>query len=118
MDTLVHWVNLVVCAVLALVLAVAVLSPRVRDGIVMKLGLMSMSLGFAITSFRLWDGWDCSDLQAEGRALAMIHIGVLLAALSYVLRSRNGRLKLRRRTDWADLPDDELERAAAQRAEP
>jgi hypothetical protein len=118
MDTLIHWVNLVVCAVLALALATAVLSPRVRDGIVMKLGLMSMSLGFAITAYRLWDGWDCSDLQAEGRALAMIHIGVLLAALSYALRSRGGRLKLRRRTDWAELTDDELERALSQKAEP
>jgi hypothetical protein len=87
--------------VISLALVVAILSPRVRDGIVIKVGLCAMSLGFgAITMRWLFRPWNIQMLEA---AIAMVEVGAVVAVLGYVWRTRRAGHPLRRSTDWGLL---------------
>lgn len=77
----------------------AVMSPRVRDGIVIKIGLVCLSVGFAgIFFFHLSRPDGPHPLAA---AQALVHLGVLICAAGYVMRRRrhNG-VSRRRASDW------------------
>lgn len=91
--------NAVVSAALAAVLAWAVMSPAVRDGIVIKAGLIAMSLGFAGVSVMSWmQTW-----WALPRALIILHLGLLVLGLGYWSRTRKAGHPLRRVADFVDL---------------
>jgi len=105
MDALTSWLNAWTCAVLAIIFGWAVLSPRVHDGVIIKAGLISMALGFAATAWALADGQSCDDLHVLGRAEMLIHGGLLVVMFGFALRTRGGREKRRRVTDWGDLDD-------------
>lgn len=86
---------------LALVAGWAVMSPRVNDGIVIKIGLVGISIGF-MASVLL-------SLEPQGeRALAMahacVHIGALICWVGYLWRKVYGkdRRYSKRMSDWVD----------------
>lgn len=77
----------------------AVMSRRVDDGIVIKLGLICMSLGFAASGVL---GLESRGAEPLSYAHALLHIGLLICVVGYLLRSHRPRL-LKRATDWMDL---------------
>lgn len=98
-------VNATMCGGIGLVLVAAVLSPRVRDGVVIKTGLITMAAGFLSLA---WVVAGVGGAQCEAplllRLLALVHTGVLVVVVGYVLRARKAH-PMRRATDWAELDD-------------
>ena len=100
MDHIIAIGNLVACGLLAAGALWAVLSPRVQDGIVIKIGLGAMSLGFAALGAALGDG---RELQHVGRALGLVHLGLLVVAAGIGIRwKRAGRVY--RIDEWITTP--------------
>lgn len=100
MDVIIAIVNLWACVALSAGALWAVLSPRVQDGIVIKVGLGAMSLGFAALGAALADG---HELQLVGRALGLVHLGLLLVAAGIAIRwKRAGRVY--RIDEWITPP--------------
>lgn len=83
MESLLHSANAAACALIACALVAAVLSPRVRDGVVAKLGMIVMAFGFAALGLLLSDGLDAADYTGVERALGLVHAGLLLAAVGF-----------------------------------
>jgi hypothetical protein len=95
-DVIVTVLNTVVSAALALVLAWAVMTHRVRDGVIIKLGLICMSIGLGVTAAELVDGITCSDLLPLNRAGLLLYLGLWVVGVGYGLHLRAGR-------SWRDL---------------
>lgn len=93
---------------LAIVFGWAVMSPRVRDGIVIKFGLILMSLGLALLSYSLPD--PAPVLRPMLFAGTLTLAGMLVVVVGAVLRVVKPPRRLRRVTDWADLSDSGLVR--------
>lgn len=77
----------------------AVMSRRVDDGIVIKLGLIAMCLGFLASGLL---GLEPRGPEPLAYANSLIHVGLLICVVGYLLRSHRPRL-LKRATDWMDL---------------
>lgn len=90
--------NAAACGLIALVLIFAVLHPRVQDGIVVKVGLISMALGFGSISVWSLDGLAEGDAQHMARSTLMISAGAFVVLAGYVIR--NLRHPARRLSDW------------------
>jgi RsiW-degrading membrane proteinase PrsW (M82 family) len=108
MDALIDSVNVLASAALAVLLGWAAMSPRVRDGVVIKAGLVLAALGFAATAWAVSYAQHCTDWVVVGRAQVLIHSGAMLIIVGWVMRTRGGRRKLRRTTDWSDLDERRL----------
>lgn len=94
--------NTIMSLVLALLASVAVLSARVRDGIIIKGGLICIALGFlgaALVSL------EQSGAAALATAHALVHVGLLVIAVGYLWRTYRSRRSgtMRRVSDWVDL---------------
>jgi hypothetical protein len=81
----------------------AILSPRVRDGTIGKIGLMCCSVGFAAMAIKMSDGFASDDLWAIANVMVLINIGAALLAAEWAWRSFRARRVLRRMSDWMDL---------------
>lgn len=103
--------NVIVGSLFVVALTYAVLSPKVHDGIVVKLGLSLMALGFLVSTYALANGADCTDVKTLDGAIALVNFGAVTVLAGYLLRTGYGRKKKRRFTDWADL--DEAQRAVS-----
>ena len=89
------------CGFITVALLWAILSRHVRDGIIVKAGLILMSLGHGTIALRFFDMWVTDALRMD-RAILLINAGLLLVLLGYFLRSRS-RHGARRLTDWTDF---------------
>lgn len=69
----------------------AILSHRVRDGIVIKTGLIFLASGCSVTAWHLFNGINCEDLMALNRARLVTLIGMSVIAAGYWLRLRAGQ---------------------------
>lgn len=103
MDMTIALTNATACMVLSLAAGWACLSSRVRDGVVIKLGLIAMAIGFFVHAWIMFDGVDLADAVAMARAQFVINAGMLIVVLGWLVRTRGGRDRKRRTTDWADL---------------
>jgi hypothetical protein len=106
MDSIWTQVNTVVCCLLALATSWACLSRRVHDGLVIKLGLILLALGFSGHAWITHDGIDAYDAVALTRAQLLINAGMALAVIGWLLRGRSGRKghpPERRTSDFVDL---------------
>ncbi len=103
MDVFVSIINAIASAMIALGLVAAILSKRVLDGVVIKIGLCSMALGFIVIALHMLR--IAPDLQGLERALLLINSGIAVVILGYLSRYRTVGHALRRATDWADLDD-------------
>jgi hypothetical protein len=103
MDVFISIVNAAASAMIALGLVAAILSKRVLDGVVIKIGLCSMALGFVVIAIHM--ARVATDLQGLERALLLINSGIAVVILGYLSRYRTVGHALRRATDWADLDD-------------
>jgi len=100
METLLSLFNAATCGLVSLVLLWAILSPRVHDGVVVKCGLIAMSLGFGSIALRMADGIGPNDGAGLARSILMVNTGIAVVIAGYVWRTRRERHKLRRSTDW------------------
>lgn len=91
--------NTAASGLLAGVAAWAVMSPRVRCGLLAHLGLVLVSVGFFGVFLMGMQGY--SYLAALEAAHAMVHIGLVLCALGYLQRARR-RGHQRRVSDWVE----------------
>jgi hypothetical protein len=97
-DAVITSFNAATSAALAGLTVWAILSHRVKDGVVIKAGLMCLALGLAVTAWHLVDGIGCEDLLPLNRARALINVGLLISLAGYAREVRAGRT-------WRDLID-------------
>jgi hypothetical protein len=107
MDLALSILNAVVFALLAVVLVVLILHPRINDGVVIKAGLISMAAGFGALALLFWDGIGPPELLGVQRALMLINAGIAVVVIGYLVRS--GGHGLRRVTDWAQLRTEAMD---------
>lgn len=105
MDSTITLVNFLTCVFMAAVASYGVLSTRVRDGVVVKIGLIFVALGFAGHAWVLYDGLDLTDVVAMARAQLLINAGGVIVGLGWAIRTAGGRHPRRRTSDWAELDD-------------
>ncbi len=91
MDQLIAYFNSAASAILACVIGWAILSHRVKDGVVIKIGLIVMCTGFVGTSYLLLDGVCMEDAYGLNRAEALVHVGMVIVLIGYALHRRRGR---------------------------
>jgi len=90
MDRVIDLLNIAACGLLSTGCLWAVLSPRVQDGIVIKLGLGLLAAGFFGVGMAL--AGERPQFVIE-RALALVHLGLLVVGAGIALRwKRAGRV--------------------------
>lgn len=89
MDAL-TFINLLSSALLAVLAAYAVMGHWVRDGVVIKTGLIAMSMGHALVALQVFDGIDCGDMLYINRARTLANAGLLLVLAGYAWRHYRG----------------------------
>lgn len=102
MDNLLLVLNIAACVLLASLCTWAVLSPRVRDGVLVKLGLILAVQGFAGLGVALAGGYP---LLVIVRALGLLHVGLLVVVCGWWWRRVKAGNSQRRVSDWMDLSD-------------
>lgn len=91
--------NCIVTGLIAILLGWAVMSPKIKDGLVIKLGLACMAVGFFGVAAMSWlDQW-----WMMPRALAAIHLGLLVCIAGAWYRTRKTGGLWSKVTDWGDL---------------
>ena len=103
MELLLLLVNAAACGAISLALLWAILSPRVHDGVVIKVGLICMALGFGAIAVRLLGDQGSSQEFAVLKALAVVNAGIAIVIVGYVLRKVRRQHPVRRSTDWGEL---------------
>ncbi len=86
MEEVLFAINGVACLAISAALLFCVVSPRVDDGIVMKIGLGCMSASFGALSYHLSDGLSVGEERTIERALLLLTIGVVLVAAPKIHR--------------------------------
>lgn len=88
---------------LACLIVWAVLSPRVRDGVVIKSGLILMALGLGALSLQHLAG--VTDSERISRALFMLLAGLMVVMVGVLWRRAHRPRLSRRASDWHDFDD-------------
>ena len=102
METLFSLINSGACGLVSMALIGAVLHPKVHDGIVIKVGLICMALGFGAIALLLYEGVMPRTLVGMEHALMLVNAGIAVVILGYVWRKSKVHHPVRRATDWAD----------------
>ena len=90
MDDFIAILNGVISVAFSAVLVWGVLSPRVRDGVVVKFGMILMAIGFALSAALLLDGIDHADLIPLNRSRLLSHVGAVVAVVGWAWRMYRG----------------------------
>lgn len=90
---------------IGVVLIAAVLSRKVKDGIVVKAGLICLALAFASVGCMLIDGIAWGGAIYLARALVLQSVGLLLLVAGYLIRRHRAGTPLTRISDWIDLDE-------------
>lgn len=90
MNQMLSLINLMSSCVLAALAAWAVMSPTVKDGVVVKVGLIFLSFGHAIAATHLFGGIEAADLMGLNRARFVSNTGLVVIVLGYWWRHRCG----------------------------
>lgn len=99
MDALLAIINAAASGLIALALIAAIVSTRVHDGVVIKVGLIGMALGFGSIALRLLDGLTNSDAAGLAKSLVLINAGIAVAIVGYLLRRARAGHQVRRASD-------------------
>lgn len=94
--------TVVLSIVLAVVLTWAVLTPRVRDGVVVKAGLICMAIAHATLAAHVSE---MQPLHGLTHAMLLLSIGTTLVLFGVLVRLLHPRKPRRRSSDWfGDAP--------------
>jgi hypothetical protein len=91
--------NTFAAGMLATVSAWAVMSPRVRCGLIAHIGLVMISVGFFGVFLMGFETYIYAAAMAA--AQAFVHVGLVLCAIGYAQRTRR-RGQQRRVSDWVE----------------
>lgn len=100
MFELISIINAVVCLSMFLLCIFAILHPSVNDGVVIKFGLILLTVGFGTIAYKLSGMCDLYDVQSLEKALLLVHSGAIVLVIGYALRVFNAGHKMQRITDW------------------
>lgn len=100
MEFLLSLINAAACGLISVALIGAILSPRVHDGIVVKIGLISMAIGFGAIALRLLEGVKADEIAGLERALLLVNSGLAVVIIGYVMRKIRVHHPVRRIEDW------------------
>jgi hypothetical protein len=100
MDLMLAYVNAFTCGLISLVLVAAILSPRVQDGVVIKVGLIAMAMGFGSLALRLIDKSNSMCDPHWQRSILLVNFGIATVVMGYLLRRAMAHHQLRRLSDW------------------
>lgn len=104
MDALLAIINAAASGLIALALIAAIVSTRVHDGVVIKVGLIGMALGFGSIALRLLDGLTNSDAAGLAKSLVLINAGIAVSIVGYLLRRARAGHQVRRVSDLLGKP--------------
>ena len=90
MDHILSLVNVATSCGLAALAGWAVITPAVRDGVIVKIGLIAMSTGHGVAAMHLFDGIAQADLLGLNKARFISNIGLVLVLGGYWWRYRRG----------------------------
>lgn len=93
-------INAVVCLSLFFLSLFAILHPAVNDGIVIKFGLILLTVGFGTLAYKLSGMCDLNDIQSLEKALLFVHVGAIILVIGYALRVIKAGHKMQRVSDW------------------
>lgn len=98
-----YYLNALSSLVAAVALTLFVLSPRVQEGLVVKLGLGLMTFGLAATSvlILLHPETDASLWEGLWNAGLLTRVGLVIVVAGYWLKTRRVRHACRRKSDWS-----------------
>lgn len=96
-------INATVCFLLFIAAVFAILHPSVKDGVVIKVGLMFLAVGFGSLAFKLLGGIDSAELHGLLKTMLLVHIGAAISFCGYVLRVLKTGHKMQRVSDWTDI---------------
>jgi len=104
METLLSWINALACGLISLALIGAIVSPRVHDGVVIKIGLICLALGFGAIAPLLLSP-DMLPFRTLGmeRALMLVNAGIAVVIVGYLMRKARTQRQITGSTDWAEL---------------
>jgi len=105
MDLLHSWINAAACGLISVALIGAILSPKVHDGVVIKIGLICLAAGFGAIALRLIDGIGPDEVVGLERSLLLVNAGIAVVIVGYLMRKARRHHPVRRSTDWAQLMD-------------
>jgi len=103
MDILFLWLNAAACGLISVAIIGAVISPRVHDGVVIKVGLICMAVGFGAISLQLLE---C--VEALTRPLMLVNSGIAIVIVGYLMRKARARHPVRRTSDWFTIMEGKL----------
>ena len=101
-DSLILALNVGACLLLALLAAWAVLDTSIHEGVIVRAGLILVSLGFTGIAIALLHGNSLLTLQ---RAMGLLHAGIIVVLIGREWRAHRRHKPMRRRSDWIDLED-------------
>jgi len=93
----------------------AVLSKKVKDGIVVKTGLILLAVAFLGLGCMLVAGIEWGSAVYIARALALQSMGLLVLLAGYLIRRHRAGTPLTRISDWIDFDDSQQARPSAGR---
>lgn len=91
MDLLLSCINAAASGLISLVLIGAILSPKVHDGVVVKIGLICLAAGFGAIALRLLDGIGPDEVVGLERALLLVNSGIAVVIVGYLMRASRRR---------------------------
>lgn len=104
MDWLIAFINAASSAAIAVGLVWAVLSKRVLDGVIIKVGLGTMAMGFFVVALHTLD-IGAADARGLQRAMLLINSGISVVIIGYAFRRRFAGHSLRRFSDWTQFSE-------------
>ena len=98
-------INAVFAGLLCAACVYAVMSARVKDGLIVRLGLVVMALGFGAMSGRLATGMHTGEIDSFQRIMLFVHVGLSLCIIGVVWRVKTCKHAKDTASDWVDLDD-------------
>lgn len=102
---LLSMLNSFLCTGFGLVLLWLILTPKVDDGVIIKLGMIAAMLGFLTLGWKMFEGIDQSEIRGVEWGVLMVNAGVLIVGFGYLKRKATRGHRMMRLSDWAALQD-------------
>ncbi len=107
MENVVTLINATMCGAITFALIWLILNPAIREGVVIKIGLTAMVLGFGSLALNLLALADNEPQFVQSdpwqRSILLISSGITTVIIGYLVRRFYVKHPVRRTSDWADL---------------